>query len=422
MNEIERLITLLARLPGLGPRSARRAALQLIKRRESLLEPLAGAMEDAARTIRTCAVCGNLDTTDPCHICADVVRDAALVCVVEDVADLWALERTGAYRGRYHVLGGTLSAIDGVGPDELRIPALVDRAGADTVREVILATNLTVEGQTTAHYITEKLAPTGVAVTRLAHGVPVGGELDYLDDGTLTAALRARRHETRAVRLDDRPAGPLRRLDLQPVARRRQRGPLVFFAAARPGSGRQDRISRRLDEADAVILGGSYHSVHDDLAWQHATRDWLREYRSVGGPLLGICGGHQMIADIEGAPVDYVAGGEMAGTMPVRLTAAGRAHFLFAGYPSEPEFHFANEEHVTALPAGATILATRPELPCAALDHGGNWLSTQFHPEATAESLATSWRPTRPEFIKNYRPLKNGNLILKNFLEGTGVV
>lgn len=193
MNEIERLITLLARLPGLGPRSARRAALQLIKRRESLLEPLAGAMEDAARTIRTCAVCGNLDTTDPCHICADAVRDAALVCVVEDVADLWALERTGAYRGRYHVLGGTLSAIDGVGPDELRIPALVDRAGADAVREVILATNLTVEGQTTAHYITEKLVPTGVAVTRLAHGVPVGGELDYLDDGTLTAALRARR-------------------------------------------------------------------------------------------------------------------------------------------------------------------------------------------------------------------------------------
>ena len=193
MNEIERLITLLARLPGLGPRSARRAALQLIKRRESLLEPLAGAMEDAARTIRSCAICGNLDTTEPCHICADVARDAALVCVVEDVADLWALERTGAFRGHYHVLGGTLSAIDGVGPDELRIPALVERASAEAVSEVILATNLTVEGQTTAHYITEKLAPSGVAVTRLAHGVPVGGELDYLDDGTLTAALRARR-------------------------------------------------------------------------------------------------------------------------------------------------------------------------------------------------------------------------------------
>ena len=192
MNEIDRLITLLARLPGLGPRSARRAALQLIKRRESLLEPLAGALDDAARTIRVCAVCGNLDTTEPCHICADEARDAALICIVEDVADLWALERTGAFRGRYHVLGGTLSAIDGVGPDDLHIPALVERANAAAVTEVILATNLTVEGQTTAHYITEKLAASGVAVTRLAHGVPVGGELDYLDDGTLTAALRAR--------------------------------------------------------------------------------------------------------------------------------------------------------------------------------------------------------------------------------------
>ena len=193
MNEIERLITLLARLPGLGPRSARRAALQLIKRRESLLEPLARALDEAARTIRTCSVCGNVDTADPCHICADETRDATQICVVEDVADLWALERTGAFRGRYHVLGGTLSAIDGVGPDELRIPALVDRAAAEGISEVILATNLTVEGQTTAHYITEKLARADVAVTRLAHGVPVGGELDYLDDGTLTAALRARR-------------------------------------------------------------------------------------------------------------------------------------------------------------------------------------------------------------------------------------
>ena len=193
MNEIERLITLLARLPGLGPRSARRAALQLIKRRESLLEPLAKAMDDAARTIRTCAICGNVDTVDPCQICDDEARDKALVCVVEDVADLWALERTGAFRGRYHVLGGTLSAIDGVGPDELRIPGLVERAASAVVTEVILATNLTVEGQTTAHYITEKLTPSGVTVTRLAHGVPVGGELDYLDDGTLTAALRARR-------------------------------------------------------------------------------------------------------------------------------------------------------------------------------------------------------------------------------------
>lgn len=176
------------------------------------------------------------------------------------------------------------------------------------------------------------------------------------------------------------------------------------------------------DEADAVILGGSYHSVHDDLDWQHATRDWLREYRSVGGPLFGICGGHQMISEIEGAPVEMIASGQLAGTKPVSLTAAGRAHFLFQGYPSEPEFHFANEEHVAALPANATILATRPELPCAALDHGGNWFSTQFHPEATAEAMATSWRPTHPEYMKNYRPLKNGSLLLKNFMEGTGVV
>jgi len=193
MNEIERLIALLARLPGLGPRSARRAALMLIKRRETLLEPLARALDEAAREIRSCSICGNVDTADPCHICADDKRDPALLCVVEDVADLWALERTGAFKGRYHVLGGTLSAIDGVGPDDLRIPALVERASAAGVQEVVLATNLTVDGQTTAHYITERLSPTGVAVTRLAHGVPVGGELDYLDDGTLTAALRARR-------------------------------------------------------------------------------------------------------------------------------------------------------------------------------------------------------------------------------------
>lgn len=193
MNEIERLIALLARLPGLGPRSARRAALMLIKRRESLLEPLAKALDEAARGIQVCSVCGNVDTADPCHICADDKRDAALLCVVEDVADLWALERTGAYPGRYHVLGGTLSAIDGVGPDDLRIPALMDRVSSAGVKEVVLATNLTVDGQTTAHYITERLAPAGVPVTRLAHGVPVGGELDYLDDGTLTAALRARR-------------------------------------------------------------------------------------------------------------------------------------------------------------------------------------------------------------------------------------
>lgn len=193
MNEIERLITLLARLPGLGPRSARRAALHLIKRRESLLDPLARALDEAARTIRPCSVCGNVDTVDPCRLCTDERRDASQICVVEDVADLWALERTGAFRGRYHVLGGTLSAIDGIGPEELRVAALVQRASEPAVKEVILATNLTVEGQTTAHYITERLADAGVSVTRLAHGVPVGGELDYLDDGTLTAALRSRR-------------------------------------------------------------------------------------------------------------------------------------------------------------------------------------------------------------------------------------
>ena len=193
MTEIEHLIALLARLPGLGPRSARRAALQLVKKRESLLEPLARALDDAARTIRSCSTCGNIDTTDPCHICTDDRRDESLICVVEDVADLWALERTAAYKGRYHVLGGTLSAIDGVGPEDLHIPALVRRASEDGVREVILATNLTVDGQTTAHYVTERLATAHIAVTRLAHGVPVGGELDYLDDGTLTQALRARR-------------------------------------------------------------------------------------------------------------------------------------------------------------------------------------------------------------------------------------
>jgi len=154
MNEIERLITLLARLPGLGPRSARRAALHLIKRRESLLDPLARALDEAARTIRPCSVCGNVDTVDPCRLCTDERRDASQICVVEDVADLWALERTGAFRGRYHVLGGTLSAIDGVGPEELRVAALVRRASEPAVKEVILATNLTVEGQTTAHYIT----------------------------------------------------------------------------------------------------------------------------------------------------------------------------------------------------------------------------------------------------------------------------
>jgi recombination protein RecR len=191
--EIERLIQLLARLPGLGPRSARRAALHLMKRREGLFEPLAEAMAAAAASVRTCSVCGNLDTRDPCGVCADPKRDRASICVVEEVGDLWALERTGAFRGLYHVLGGTLSALDGVGPDDLSIGPLVRRAAEEGVSEVILALDATVEGQTTAHYLADRLAGTGATVSRLAHGVPVGGELDYLDDGTIAAALKARR-------------------------------------------------------------------------------------------------------------------------------------------------------------------------------------------------------------------------------------
>jgi recombination protein RecR len=190
---IERLITLLAKLPGLGPRSARRAALHLMTHRVQLLDPLARAMGEAAAAITACSVCGNLDARDPCSICTDPERDDALLCVVESVADLWALERTHSFRGRYHVLGGTLSALDGVGPEELRVDRLVERARAPAVREVIIATNATVAGQTTAHYIMERLAACEVAVSRLAHGVPLGGELDYLDDGTLSAALNARR-------------------------------------------------------------------------------------------------------------------------------------------------------------------------------------------------------------------------------------
>ncbi|MBM3532053.1 MAG: recombination protein RecR [Alphaproteobacteria bacterium] len=190
---IERLIRLLAKLPGLGPRSARRVALHLLKRREGLMLPLVEAIEATANEVRTCSACGNLDTADPCSICTDERRDAGTLCVVEDIADLWALERAHAFRGRYHVLGGTLSALDGIGPEDLGIGRLVERVRAGSVREVILATNATVEGQTTAHYIADKLAGAGAAVTRLAHGVPLGGELDYLDDGTLTAALKARR-------------------------------------------------------------------------------------------------------------------------------------------------------------------------------------------------------------------------------------
>lgn len=192
-SDIERLIQLLAKLPGLGPRSARRAALYLIGRRDQLMEPLAQALAEAAANIRTCTACGNIDTADPCGICTDPRRDASLICIVEGVADLWALERTAAFRGRYHVLGGVLSALDGVGPDELNIAGLVRRASEQQVKEMIIATGATVDGQTTAHYLAERLKGLDVTVSRLAHGVPVGGELDYLDDGTITAALKDRR-------------------------------------------------------------------------------------------------------------------------------------------------------------------------------------------------------------------------------------
>jgi len=189
---IDRLISLLSKLPGLGPRSARRAALYLIKRRESLLAPLADAMNQALEDIVTCSACGNIDVIDPCAVCADPKRDASLICVVEGVADLWALERLNAFKGRYHVLGGVLSALDGVGPEDLNISGLAARASQDQVKEVILATNATVDGQTTAHYIADRLSKTGVQVTGLAHGAPMGGELDYLDEGTLLVALKGR--------------------------------------------------------------------------------------------------------------------------------------------------------------------------------------------------------------------------------------
>jgi recombination protein RecR len=190
--EIERLIQLLARLPGLGPRSARRAALHLIKKRELLMAPLAAALQAALDKIEICSVCGNIDTQNPCTLCADPRRDASVIVVVADVADLWALERAQAINARYHVLGGTLSPLDGVGPQELAIDALIARAHAPNVSEVILALNATVDGQTTAHYITDLLHDANVKVTKLAHGVPVGGELDYLDEGTLAAAIRSR--------------------------------------------------------------------------------------------------------------------------------------------------------------------------------------------------------------------------------------
>ena len=196
--EIERLISLLAKLPGLGPRSARRAALQLLKRREQLLVPLAAAMAETAEKVSSCSVCGAPDTRNPCSICSDPNRDNGLICVVEEAGALWAMERSGAFRGKYHVMGGLLSALDGVGPDDLRVAELVGRArsgvGTDgAVREVVLALPATVDGQTTAHYLAERLAGSGVEVTSLARGVPVGGDLDWLDDGTIVQALRARR-------------------------------------------------------------------------------------------------------------------------------------------------------------------------------------------------------------------------------------
>ena len=192
-GDLDRLIQLLARLPGLGPRSARRAVLHLMKKREALMLPLVDAMAKAAEAITVCSTCGNLDTQDPCGICRDPKRDGRLLCVVEEVADLWALERSGAFKGRYHVLGGTLSAIDGRGPEQLHMAKLIERVEGGGVEEVILALSATVDGQTTAHYVTDRLAGGAVKLSRLAHGVPVGGELDYLDDGTLTAALKARR-------------------------------------------------------------------------------------------------------------------------------------------------------------------------------------------------------------------------------------
>ena len=192
-DEIQRLIDLLAKLPGMGPRSGRRAALAMIRKRETLLGPLAKAMADVAETVTECAVCGAVDTRDPCGICCDPSRNSALLCVVEQAGDLWAMERAGAFKGRYHVLGGVLSALDGVSPEDLRIPDLAARVRSEGIEEVILALNVTIDGTTTAHYIADALEDTGVTLTTLAQGVPIGGELDYLDDGTIMAALRARK-------------------------------------------------------------------------------------------------------------------------------------------------------------------------------------------------------------------------------------
>ena len=192
LSPIDRLIDALARLPGIGPRTARRLVLQMVRNREVLMPPLIGALESAYRDITECNMCGNLDTQSPCNLCTDPKRDDGLLCIVEDIADVWALERSALFKGRYHVLGGTLSAIDGRGPDALSIEALMARVSSNPPQEIILALNATVEGQTTAHYISERLAPFHVKTTRLAHGIPMGGELDYLDEGTLGAALKAR--------------------------------------------------------------------------------------------------------------------------------------------------------------------------------------------------------------------------------------
>lgn len=191
--ELQRLIDLLAKMPGLGPRSAKRAALFLLKKRETVMEPLAFALADAAQKVQTCSVCGNWDSIDPCAVCGDKERSEAIICVVEDVADLWAMERAGAHRGRYHVLGGLLSPLDGIGPDDLNVGGLIDRAKRAGVEEIVLALSATVDGQTTAHYLTDHLEPIGISITRLSQGVPIGGELDYLDEGTLTAAMKSRR-------------------------------------------------------------------------------------------------------------------------------------------------------------------------------------------------------------------------------------
>ena len=191
-SDIDELIRLFSKLPGLGPRSARRAVLHLIRQKETLMAPLGEAITRAMETIRTCTSCGNLDTRDPCAICSDARRDQSVICVVEELADLWAIERCHLYKGHYHVLGGTLSAIDDRGPQQLFIEPLFVRAAREEVREIILATNATIEGQTTAHYLTTRLAECNVSISRLAQGIPMGGELDYLDDGTLGAALKAR--------------------------------------------------------------------------------------------------------------------------------------------------------------------------------------------------------------------------------------